>query len=64
MHQEKIEIIKLFCYLIFLFLFLVIGNFVGQEFINHDAHVHRMMYIVQLIYLCLNMIYCVKHFTI
>ncbi|XP_011883809.1 PREDICTED: odorant receptor 22c-like [Vollenhovia emeryi] len=41
LHQEKMEIIKLICYVIFIFLFLVIGNFVGQEFINHDEHVHH-----------------------
>ncbi|XP_011685471.1 PREDICTED: uncharacterized protein LOC105448522 [Wasmannia auropunctata] len=41
MQQNKIEILKLICYVIFLFLLLVIGNFVGQEFINHDSYVHR-----------------------
>ncbi|XP_036138656.1 uncharacterized protein LOC105840787 [Monomorium pharaonis] len=43
MQQEKMEIIKLVCYLVFVFLFLIIGNFVGQEFINCDEHVHRMI---------------------
>ncbi|XP_071567626.1 uncharacterized protein [Temnothorax nylanderi] len=41
MQQEKMEIVKLLCYVVFLFLFLIIGNFVGQEFINRDNHVHR-----------------------
>ncbi|XP_011860786.1 PREDICTED: uncharacterized protein LOC105557958 isoform X2 [Vollenhovia emeryi] len=50
LHQEKMEIIKLICYVIFLFLFIVIGNFVGQEFINHDEHVHHTMYVMYLIY--------------
>ncbi|KAL0126371.1 hypothetical protein PUN28_005041 [Cardiocondyla obscurior] len=42
-HQEKLESIKLICYTFFLLLFLFIGNFVGQEFINRDEHVHRMI---------------------
>lgn len=47
------ELVKLFCYVFFVFLLLIILNFVGQEFINHDSHVHRMMYVVHLIYIFL-----------
>ncbi|XP_036138648.1 uncharacterized protein LOC118644353 [Monomorium pharaonis] len=43
MQQEKMETIKLVCYIIFVFLFLIIGNFVGQEFINCDEHVYHMI---------------------
>lgn len=62
MQEERIEIIKLFCYVVFLFLFLIIGNFVGQEFINRDDHVHRMMYVIMNI-LCLSTIYCIINYT-
>lgn len=45
MQQEKLEILKLVYYVICFLLFTVIGNFVGQEFVNHDDRVHRMMYL-------------------
>ncbi|XP_019885249.1 uncharacterized protein LOC109610507 [Camponotus floridanus] len=41
MKQEILEIIKavslIFCH----FLFLILGNFAGQEFINYDSYVHQ-----------------------
>ncbi|XP_011883876.1 PREDICTED: uncharacterized protein LOC105571017 isoform X2 [Vollenhovia emeryi] len=43
MQQEEQELIKLFYYVSVLFIYLIIGNFVGQEFINHDDQVHRMI---------------------
>ncbi|XP_011879582.1 PREDICTED: uncharacterized protein LOC105568483 [Vollenhovia emeryi] len=43
MQQEELELIKLFYYVSLLFSYLIIGNFVGQEFINRDDRVHRMI---------------------
>ncbi|KAF3054375.1 Odorant receptor 383 [Nylanderia fulva] len=39
--QGILEIIKCFLFIICHFLFLILGNFAGQEFINCDSHVHR-----------------------
>ncbi|XP_011878450.1 PREDICTED: uncharacterized protein LOC105567846 [Vollenhovia emeryi] len=39
--QEKIEILKLINYVCPILVLLVVGNFVGQEFINNDELVHR-----------------------
>ncbi|XP_011861068.1 PREDICTED: uncharacterized protein LOC105558141 [Vollenhovia emeryi] len=41
MHQEELELGKLIFYVCVIFIFLVIANFVGQEFINCDDQVHR-----------------------
>ncbi|KAL6264369.1 hypothetical protein P5V15_004481 [Pogonomyrmex californicus] len=43
MEQEKLEILKFFLIVLFIFIFLVIGNFVGQEFINCDSNVHQII---------------------
>ncbi|XP_011858568.1 PREDICTED: uncharacterized protein LOC105556104 [Vollenhovia emeryi] len=41
MQQEKIETVKLILYVLPIVLFLLMGNFSGQEFINSDELVHR-----------------------
>ncbi|KAL6252163.1 hypothetical protein P5V15_004451 [Pogonomyrmex californicus] len=43
MEEEKLELIKFLLYVLFIFLFLIAGNFVGQEFTDCDNHIHRII---------------------
>jgi hypothetical protein len=43
MQQETLETIKFAIFTSFHFLFIIAGNFAGQEFINCDGHVYQML---------------------